>query len=190
MRIRCYRLDCNFLIILFITVFLNERHLVNVICNHSVLQSYPAIADCHYREKAGFLEFKWDAESIIHWTDSTFVGNLSNTVPVGVRFRKMKNSQILWPHCTPCWFSARFEDGLLNIHSQPQLVVGLIVAAWNSLRGGNVSPATGEMLRTPRPVPCCNSISVFIKKLLRKVLPLPIFLMLGFFSLLRLVGSF
>ena len=140
-RIQWYRLDCNFLIILFIMVLLNERYFVNVICNHSTLQSYPATADCHYWEKAGLLEFKWDAESIIHRADSTFVGNLSNMLPVGVRFCKMKNSQIRWPCRTPRWFSARFEDGLLNIHSQPRLVAGLVVAAWNSLKDGNVSLA-------------------------------------------------
>lgn len=146
-RIWCYRLDCNFLIILFIMVLLNERYFVNATCNHSTLQSYPAIADCHYREKAGLLEFKWDAESIIHWADSTFVGNLSNTLPVGVRFCKMKNSQICWPHCSPCCFSARFEDGSLNTHSQPQLVVALIMAAWNSPEGENVSLATERCWR-------------------------------------------
>lgn len=131
-----------------------------------------------------------EMQSIIHQTDSAFVGNLSNTLPVGVRFCKMKNSQIRWPHHTPCWFSARFEDGLLNIHSQPQLVAGLIVAAWNSLKGGNVSPATGEMMKAPGPEPCCNSISIFIQKILRKALPLPIFLLLGFFHSSGLLAVF
>jgi len=57
-NLQCYRLNCNFIIILFTMVPLNERCFVNVICNHSIPQSYPAIADCHYQEKAGLLEFK------------------------------------------------------------------------------------------------------------------------------------
>lgn len=174
-RLQCYRLDCNFVIILIIMALLVERYFVNqnIICSPSIFQSYPAIADCHYWEEAGLLEFKWYTESIIHWDDSTFVGNLSNTLSVGVQSCKMKNSQIHWLHCTPHWFSDRFEDGFPNIHSQPRLVVGLIMAAWNSFKGGNVSLATGKMLKAPRQGSCCYSTSTF-KNIPRKTFSLPV----------------
>lgn len=87
-------------------------------------------------------------------------------------FCKMKNSQIHWLHCTPCWFSSRFEDGFPNIHSQPRLVAGLIMAAWNSFKGGNVSLATGKMLKAPRQGSCCYSISIF-RNIPRKTFSLP-----------------
>ena len=100
-------------------------------------------------------------------------------------------SHIHWPCCTPCWFSARFEDRLLNIHSQPRLVVGLITVAWNSLEGGKVSLATGETLKAPGPGPCCNSISIFIKKVLSKALLLAlIFVLLGYFHSSGLLAVF
>lgn len=112
-RIQCYKLDCNckFLIILLIMVLLNEIYFSNVICNHSVLQSYPVTADCHYWEEAGLLELKWDAESIIHQADSTFPGSLSNTLPLGILFCKMKNSQICWPHYTHIGFQPSLKTG-------------------------------------------------------------------------------
>lgn len=171
-------------------VLLEERYFVNVICNHSILQSYPAIVDCHYRQKASLLESKWDAESIIHRADSTFVGNLSNTLPVGVQFCKMKNSQILWPRCTPHWFSARIEDRLLNTHSQPWLAVGLIMAAWNSLKGenvpGNRKDAEGSWTRA-----LLQQHKHFHPKDLQKSTASTGNVSVAWvFSLLRLVGSF
>lgn len=171
-RLQCYRLDCHLMVILIIMTLLDERYFVNQnICNHSIFQSYPPIADCHYWEEAGLLEFKWFAEIFIAWDASTFVGNLSNRLSVGVRFCKMKNSQIHWLHCTPCWFLAGFEDGFPNTHSQPRLVAGLIMAAWNSFKGGNVSLATGK--KAPGQGSRFYSTSIF-KNIPRKAFSLPV----------------
>lgn len=49
----------------------------------------------------------------------------------------------------------------------------------------------GEMLKAPGPGTCCNSISIFIKKTVRKALPLPvIFFLLGFFHSSGLLAVF
>lgn len=153
-------------------VLLNERYFVNVICNHSILQSYPAIPvingkkrrlfgiqmRCREHHSVGWLHFCWQSIKYAA-SGSPILQDEEESNPLALLQPMLVFSQV-WRRVTKHPFSATAgggaDRGCLKFSPRWECFTGdrrATEGSWTSV---------------------CNISSILIKKILRKILLLPV----------------